>query len=157
MDLLLQSAPSFAVPIRFLLGIVAAVVATLVMDQVMTRVEEGETPPYVASGVLTETPPDRAPKKLASVVHYAAGVLTGGLYIWLLYVGEALAGAILGTLLAAIVLYALMVGFFVVVVLPQVRGLHGMRRKQVVIAWATDAAAYVAAIVPLVAIGSFLL
>jgi len=64
-----------AVPLRFLLGAVAGILATLSMDLVMTRLPEGDTPPFVASGVLTATRPRSAPGRLAAVVHYLAGGL----------------------------------------------------------------------------------
>ena len=57
----LVASPSLATPLRVLLGVVAGVLATLAMDLVMARIDEGSTPPRVASGVLTETRPDSAP------------------------------------------------------------------------------------------------
>jgi hypothetical protein len=53
---------------------------------------EGETPPFVAAGVLTETAPDEASARLASVVHYLAGGLSGPRFVWLLLTSEALLG-----------------------------------------------------------------
>jgi hypothetical protein len=143
------------VPLRFVVGVVAAVVATLVMDVVMARLPEGETPPSIASGVLTETHPDAAPARLASVVHYLAGGLTGPLFVWFLLATEGLLGgpSLLSLSLAAVVLYVLMVGFFVVVVLPRsqvaAQRLGAIRRD-----WALSAAAYLLVLVPVVAAGS---
>ncbi|MFB6228981.1 MAG: hypothetical protein ABEH88_10560 [Halobacteriales archaeon] len=147
-----------AIPLRFLLGVVAGVLATLFMDIVMARLPEGDAPPFVASGVLTATPPRSAPGRLAGTVHYLAGWLTGPLFVWLLFATEAIAGgpSILTTLLAAAVLYLLMVGFFVAVVLPRSRAppsrVDLIRRD-----WALSAAAYLLVLVPLVALGSRLL
>jgi hypothetical protein len=146
------------IPLRFLLGVVAGVLATLFMDVVMTRLPEGDAPPFVASGVLTGTPPRSAPGRLAGVVHYLAGWLTGPLFVWLLFTVEAIAGglSIFTTLLAAAALYLLMVGFFVVVVLPRSRappGRVGLIRRD----WALSAAAYLFVLVPLVGVGSRLL
>jgi len=148
-------AQSLAVPLLFVVGVVAAVVATLVMDQVMPRLPEGGTPPFVAAGVLTERHPDDAPDRLASVVHYVAGWLTGPLFVWLLLATQGVLGTTgrLVTVVAAVVLYVLMVGFFAVVVLPRSRvedGRVGAIRRD----WAIDAAAYVVVLVPLVAAGT---
>jgi len=44
----------------------------------------------VASGVLTGTHPDEAPRRLAAVVHCVAGLLTGPPFVWLLLVAEGL-------------------------------------------------------------------
>lgn len=150
--------PAFTVPLRFLLGIGAAVVATLAMDAVMTRRPEGETPPTVAAGVLTDRHPDHAPERLATVVHYLAGGLSGGLYVWLLYATEATldtTGA-LATGVTAVVMVALMIGFFVVVVLPRSRIQRG-RLPTVRRDWAVAAATYVLVLAPLVALGTQLL
>jgi hypothetical protein len=162
MAALFQSTPSLAVPARFLLGIAAAVVATLAMDLVMARIGEGEMPPRVASGVLTETPPAHAPQRLATAVHYIAGGLTGALYIWLLLVTEALLGGppalgdVVRTLFTAAVLYVLMVGFFVLFVLPRARGLSDVRRRAITLAWAIEAAVYVVVLASLVALAATL-
>lgn len=146
---------TLTIPLRFVVGVVAAVVATLAMDVVMARLPEGETPPLVAAGVLTESRPDAAPKRLASVVHYLAGGLTGPLFVWLLLASEGLFGgpSLTATVLAAVILYLLMVGFFVVVVLPQSR-LHASRLSRVRVDWAASAAVYLLVLVPIVAIGS---
>jgi hypothetical protein len=147
-----------AVSLRFLLGAAAAVVATLGMDLVMARLPEGSTPPSVASGVLTRRRPDDAPARLASVVHYLAGGLTGPLFVWLLFAGESVLGgpSLATTAVAAAVLYVLMVGFFVVVVLPRsqlARQRVGATRRD----WALSAAAYLLVLVPLVFAGTTLL
>nr|WP_239642317.1 hypothetical protein [Haloarcula amylolytica] len=55
--------------LRFVVGVAAGVVATIAMDLVMARLPEGETPPFIASGVLTDSAPDDAPGRLANVVH----------------------------------------------------------------------------------------
>ncbi len=147
-----------SIPLRFLLGVVAGILATLVMDLVMARLPEGEAPPFVASGVLTATPPRSAPGRLAGVVHYLAGWLTGPFFVWLLFAAEALSGgsSLFTTVLAAAVLYLLMVGFFAVVVLPRSRappGRVGRIRRD----WAFSAATYLFVLVPIVALGSRLL
>lgn len=155
--MLLQSDAVVSPVVRFPIGLVAGVVATLVMDQVMARVGEGETPPTVAAGVLTLTHPDRAPERLASVVHYLAGLLTGPLFVYLLYVSEFVLGpGLLGVVAAGAVLFLLMVGFFVVVVLPRPDGLSPNRRTDVARGWAISAAVYVLVAVPIVAVGSSL-
>jgi hypothetical protein len=150
--------PGFDVPLRFLVGIGAAVVATLAMDVVMTRRPEGETPPTVAAGVLTERHPDHAPQRLATVVHYLAGGLSGGLYVWLLYATEATLDTtgVLATAVAAVVMILLMVGFFAVVVLPRSR-IPASRIPAIRRDWAIVAGTYVLVLAPLVALGTELL
>ena len=147
--------PGFAVPLRFLVGIAAAVAATLAMDAVMNRRPEGATPPTVAAGVLTDRHPDLAPERLATVVHYLAGGLSGGLYVWLLYATEATLDTTggLATVVAAVVMLALMIGFFAVVVLPRSRIQRG-RRSAVRRDWTAAAATYVVVLAPLVALGT---
>lgn len=149
---------SLAVPLRFAAGVVAGVVATLAMDLVMARLPEGTTPPSIAAGVLTDRPPRAAPARLATVVHYLAGVLTGPLFVWLLFASEGvLAGrSLAATLAAAVVLYLLMVGFFAIVVLPRSRvpaGRVGAIRRD----WGVSAAAYLVVLVSLVTLASGLL
>jgi len=150
-----QIAPTFAVPLRFLLGVAGGIVATLAMDIVMARLPEGKTPPSVASGVLTDTPPGNAPERLATVVHYLAGGLTGPLFVWLLFAAEALSGGPSPgvTLFAAAVLYVLMVGFFAGVVLPRSR-VATSRVATIRRDWALSAAAYLLVLVPVIAAGS---
>lgn len=143
---------SLAVPLQFLGGLAAAVVATLVMDAVMARLPEGETPPFVASGVLTDRPPADAPARLASVVHYLAGGLTGPLFVWVTFVTGGLLGiSLAATVAAAAVLYALMVGFFAVVVLPRSQ-VSAARVGAIRRDWAVSAAAYLLVLVPVVTV-----
>lgn len=146
---------TLSVPLQFVVGVVAAVVATLVMDVVMARLPEGETSPFVASGVLTDTRPDAAPARLASVVHYVAGLLTGPLFVWLLLTSQGLLGgpSMIAAALATGLLYVLMVGFFVVVVLPR-SALAKQRLAAVRRDWALSAAAYLVVLVPVVVVGS---
>jgi len=154
---MVQPTASLAPPLRLLVGVVAGMVATRGMDVVMARLPEGGTPPFVASGVLTEQSPDTAPGRLAAVVHHVAGWLTGPLFVAMLLLVEAVIGpswpALVGT---AVVLFALMVGFFVLVVLPRV-GLPRQRVRQVGRDWAISAAAYLLVLVPLVWAGTNLL
>lgn len=141
---------ALALPLQFPIGIGAAVGATLVMDAVMARLPEGETPPFIAAGVLTERPPDEAPARLATVVHYLASGLTGALFVWLSLVSNALFGSpLVATAVAAVVLYLLMVGFFAAVVLP--RSLVSTGRVAAIRRdWAVSAVAYLAVLVPVV-------
>lgn len=154
----LDGTASLAVPLRFVAGVLAGVVATLAMDLVMARLPEGATPPSIAAGVLTGTSPDAAPDRLASVVHYLAGFLTGPLFVWLLFASEGVVGerSAAVTMAAAVVLYVLMVGFFAVVVLPQSL-VAGQRVGAIRRDWALSAAAYLVVLVPLVAVASGLL
>ncbi|NLV15499.1 hypothetical protein [Haloarcula argentinensis] len=145
---------ALTVSLRFVIGVAAGVVATAVMDLVMARLPEGETPPFIASGVLTDSAPQNAPGRLASVVHYIAGWLTGPLFVWVLFTSEGLlsGSSILTAVLAAVVLYTLMVVFFVFVVLPRSR-LPSARIPDIRRDWAISAAAYLLVLVPLVALG----
>jgi len=147
----LEVTAPLSIPVRFLAGVLAGVAATLAMDLVMPRLPEGRTVPAVASGVLTGRGPDSAPGRLADVVHYLAGALTGPLFVWLLYAGEAVLDgrSPLTTLLAGAVLYVLMVGFFAVVVLPQSPVARG-RVSQIRRDWALSALVYVLVLVVLV-------
>ena len=155
---LLQVSPPLSIPLLFVVGIGAGIVATLAMDLVMTRLEEGETPPRIASGVLTGTEPDRSPEGVASAVHYVAGALTGPLFVWLYLVATAVIGAgATGVVAAVAVCYPLMVGFFVLVVLPQSRGLSRQRLSLIRRAWAVEAAVYLIVIAPLVGSAASLL
>ncbi len=148
-------APSLAtltVSLQFAFGILAGVLATLAMDRVMGALPEGPTPPFVAAAVLTETTPRAAPERLALFVHYLSGVLTGPLFVWLLLTSEGVFGAgIRATVIAAVVLYALMVGFFVLVPLPRV-DLHPNRHSTIRRDWALSAAIYVAVLAPVVSV-----
>ena len=147
----LQVAASLSIPVLFLVGIAAGVIATLGMDVVMARLDEGETPPQIASGVLTDTHPDSAPSRLASVVHYVAGTLTGPLFVWLYLVATGVIGdGALATVAAAVVCYPLMVGFFALVVLPRSRGLARQRLSTIRRAWSVEAAVYLVVLAPLV-------
>jgi hypothetical protein len=149
---LLQSATAPRIPILFVLGIAGGGVATLAMDVVMARVGSGRMPPRIASGVLTDTHPDDAPERLASAVHYVAGLLTGALFVWLLVTAEVLLGpGPLAGVVAAAALCPLMVGFFAVVVLPRSRGLARQRVRAIRRAWAIEAVVYVTVLAPLVA------
>ncbi len=147
-----SSLTSLTVSLQFVVGVIGGVIATLAMDRIMAVLPEGKTSPFVAAGVLTKTTPRAAPERLATVVHYLAGVLTGPLFVWLLFTSEGLLGSgLLTTLLAALVLYVLMVGFFAVVVLPQI-DVHPDRTRTIRRDWAISAALYVAVLVPLLSV-----
>lgn len=155
---LLQTAVPLSVPLLFLGGAIAGVAATLAMDVAMGRLDEGETPPRIASGVLTDRHPDRAPERLATVVHYVAGALTGPLFVWLTLVAGGVVGAgPLAVALAAVVCYPLMVGFFALVVLPRSRGLSAQRLGRIRRAWGAEAAVYLLVLAPLVGVASAVL
>jgi hypothetical protein len=144
-------AVSLGVPLLIVFGVLAGIVATRAMDVVMARLPEGGTPPFVASGVLTEQDPDTAPERLAAVVHHVAGWLTGPLYVTLLLLaGSVLGGGVVTYVLTAIVLLVLMVGFFALVVLPR-PGLARQRVRTITRDWAVSATVYLLVLVPLVA------
>ncbi|RLM68733.1 hypothetical protein [Halorubrum sp. Atlit-26R] len=139
------------------LGPVVGLVATLAMDVAMARLPEGETAPKVAAGVLTDTPVDDAPARLATWVHYVAGGGSGLLFVGLVSAVQAALGV--GTAVALVIaghaMVALMVGFFALVPLPRASGLPRQRLGPIRRDWAVSAAAYVlvAAVVVAVATG----
>ncbi|MFC7096382.1 hypothetical protein [Halobaculum marinum] len=154
---LLASVPP-SLPLLFLVGVVGGGLATLAMDRAMNRLDEGWTPPSVASGVLTDTHPDQAPERLASVVHYVAGLLSGALYVWLLLaVGSVLGTGVVATVVAGVLMYPLMVGFFALVVLPRSTGLPRQRLRATRRAWAVEAVVYLLVLVPVVGVAAALL
>jgi len=145
------SSVSLGVPLLIVFGVVAGMIATRAMDVVMARLPEGETPPFVASGVLTQQDPDTAPERLAAVVHHVAGWLTGPLFVTMLLLAGSLLGEGIATyLLTAAVLLVLMVGFFALVVLPRL-GLARQRVSTITRDWAVSALVYLLVLVPLVA------
>jgi len=107
--------------------------------------------------VLTDTPVDDAPARLATWVHYVAGAGSGLLFVGLVAATGRLAGTgILLTVAAAgLVQLALMVGFFALVPLPRAPGLPRQRLGPIRRDWAASAGAYVvvAAVVVAVATG----
>jgi hypothetical protein len=138
------------------LGPVVGLIATLAMDVVMARLPEGTTAPKVAAGVLTDTPVDHAPERLAKWVHYVAGGGSGLLFVGLVsavQVGLGV-GAALALVVASPVMLALMVGFFALVPLPRARGLPRQRLSTIRRDWALSAATYVVAASLLVAVAS---
>ncbi|WP_379724891.1 hypothetical protein [Halonotius sp. GCM10025705] len=136
--------------VRFPIGLAAAGIAVLGMNRLMAHTAEGTTPPSVAASVLTGRPVDAAPSRLASVVHYLAGLGTGLLFVYFLLVAEQLTGALSATTVAGttVALYVLMVGFFILIPLPRATGLDDTRRSQTGLAWAIAAAGYLLVLVP---------
>lgn len=149
---------SLTLPLRFVVGLLGAAVATLAMDAVMPRFTDGELPPRIAAGVLTSRRPDDAPGGVADAIHYTAGLLTGPLFVWLTLLFEgALGGAfVIATVLGTAVLYGLMLAFFLLVVLPRSR-VASLRVPRVRRAWAFEAAVYVLVLVASVTAGTNLL
>ena len=136
------------------LGPVVGLLATLAMDRVMPRLPEGATAPRVAASVLTDTPVDDAPERLATWVHYVAGGGSGLLFVGLVsavQVGLGV-GAAVSLAVASPVMLALMVGFFALVPLPRASGLPRQRLSTIRRDWALSAATYVVAAAVLVAV-----
>ena len=136
------------------LGVLAGAVATLGVDAVMKRLPEGATPPRVAASVLTATEVNDAPERLATFIHYFAGVGTGVLYVWVLLAVETVVGVgvspVATVAVSAAFLYVSMVAFFAFVPLPVSDGLSGKRRRRTARDWAVCAAVYVVVVVPAV-------
>ncbi|ELZ48335.1 hypothetical protein C465_09560 [Halorubrum distributum JCM 9100] len=127
------------------LGPVVGLVATLAMDVAMARLPEGATAPKVAAGVLTDTPVDDAPERLATWVHYVAGGGSGLLFVGLVAAVEAAlgVGVAVAVVVAGVAQFALMVGFFALVPLPRAPGLPRQRLGPIRRDWAVSAATYV--------------
>jgi hypothetical protein len=138
------------------LGPIVGLLATLAMDRVMPRLPEGATAPRVAAGVLTDTPVDHAPERLATWVHYVAGGGSGLLFLGLVAAVQLAlgVGASVALVVASPVMLALMVGFFALVPLPRARGLPRRRLATIRRDWALSAAAYVVAAAVLVAVAA---
>ncbi|MGQ3328083.1 hypothetical protein [Halorubrum sp. FL23] len=144
---------TFSLLFGLALGPVVGLLATLAMDRVMPRLPEGTTAPRVAAGVLTDTPVDRAPERLATWTHYVAGGGAGLLFVGLVSAVQAALGV--GTAVALVIagpaMLALMVGFFALIPLPRARGLPRQRLSTIRRDWALAAATYVVAASLLVA------
>jgi len=130
-------------------GAILGLVATLAMDVVMRRLQEGQTIPRVAASVLTGVDPRDVTERRAKSVHYLAGAASGILFLtllelgwWLLGIGAGAFGlrGLLALAASSILLYGWLVGFFAVVVLPRYQGgmarqrLHTVRRTWAVLA-----------------------
>lgn len=132
----------------FAVGGVVGLIATLWMDFVMARLPEGKTPPLVAAGVLTGQPPKNAPRQLATVIHYLAGIFAGAFFVWVLLAGHVFFDDPIATVAPIGAVYALLVGvFYGVLTQSEVnrRELSTIRR-----AWAISAAAYLTVLAVLV-------
>ncbi|WP_255148711.1 hypothetical protein [Halorarius halobius] len=145
---------------RAAVGAVAGLLAAVVMNIPMQRLPEGTAPPFVAAGALTGEGLAEVDPKLASGVHYAAGVLAGVVFT-LVAVGlervlpprAALAGVglrIAPHALAALVTFAFLVVFFAYLVLPVFGGEARERAGQVRRDWVVSASVYTVALVAFV-------
>lgn len=140
-------------------GAILGLVATLVMDVVMGRLEEGTTAPRVAASVLTGVNPRQVSERRENVVHYLAGLASGVLFLSLLELGWWLLGISAGgfgirgalvLVLSGVVLYGWLVVFFTVVVLPRYEGgMARQRLRRVRRDWALLAAVHVGSLVVL--------
>ncbi|MBP1921076.1 uncharacterized membrane protein YdcZ (DUF606 family) [Halorubrum alkaliphilum] len=125
-------------------GPAVGLLATLAMDRVMPRLPEGATAPRVAASVLTGTHVDDAPDRLATWIHYVAGVGSGVLFLALVAATATLGATPVVTLgLAGVVMVGLMVGFFALVPLPRASGLPRQRIDQIRRDWGVCAVTYV--------------
>ncbi|MES3162218.1 MAG: hypothetical protein PPP55_11725 [Halorubrum sp.] len=134
----------FSLLTGLIVGPVFGLIATLAMDRVMPRLPDGGTAPRVAASVLTEIPVDDAPQRLATWVHYVAGVGSGVLFLGLVAaVGRVGVGWPASLGVAAAVMLGLMIGFFALVPLPRATGLPRQRVSRVRRDWAVCAVTYV--------------
>ncbi|WP_255197261.1 hypothetical protein [Halorarius litoreus] len=141
---------------RVAIGAVAGLLATVIMNIPMQRRPEGSTPPFIAAGALTGQPLDEVDPKLASGVHYSAGIL-GGVLFTLLAIGfesvlpftAALTGVglrLVPHFLATLVTYGFLVAFFAYLVFPQFGKSANQRGEQVRTDWVISASVYVVAL-----------
>ncbi|AEN06924.1 hypothetical protein [Halolamina sp.] len=149
---------SLTVPLRFVVGVLAAAVALFVMGLAIPRFPDGELPPQIAAGVLTNRRPDGISGNLADAIHYAAGLLGGPVFVWLTLLFEGLLGSasLVAAGLAMVVLYGFLTGFFLLVVLPRSR-VADLRVPRIQRAWLFSVAIYVLVLAPLTAVGTALL
>lgn len=147
---------TFSLLVGLALGPIVGLLATLAMDPVMARLPEGTTAPKVAAGVLTDTPVDDAPERLATWVHYVAGGGSGILFVGLATAVATVTGfGTAATLaIAGAVMVALMVGFFALVPLPRAPGLPRQRLPTIRRDWAISAVVYVLVAAAVVAVAS---
>jgi hypothetical protein len=134
-------------------GAILGLVATLVMDLVMGRLDEGATAPTVAASVLTGVDPRNVTTRRTNVVHYLAGLASGVLFLAMLELGWWLLGIDAGAfgirglvvlLVSSLLLYGWLVGFFTLVVLPRYEvGMARQRLRRVRRGWAVLAAVHV--------------
>lgn len=150
---------------RVAIGAVAGLLATAVMNLPMQRLPEGSTPPFVAAGALTGEPLDEVDPKLASGVHYSAGILGGVLFtlLSLAFEGQlpftevialpfvaAVAGVglrLVPLFLATLLTYGLLVAGFAYVVFPWFGKSATARAERVRTDWVVSAGVYVVALV----------
>lgn len=126
----LAAAGSPDVAVLFAVGVLAGLLAAVVMDWPMSRQPEGFTPAYVATGVLTRTPHESVRFRDAMVVHHLAGGLAGVLYalavsgfsVVVPAVVEAGGLNLLAHLLTVALVVGFIYGFFAHVVLPRAGG-----------------------------------
>lgn len=129
-------------------AVIIGLVATVVMNLPMRRLHAGDMPPAVAAGVLTNTHPEYAPARLAATIHYVAGGGTGLLYLLVVQVFTVTVPGpqLIGTILAAVVVFGLMVGFFILVPLPRAGELPDRQLKQIKRSWGISTGVYVAVV-----------
>lgn len=147
--------PSLSVPSLALVGAVAGLLATLVMDIPMRALlDEGMTPPFVAAGALTGSDTADAPRRVALAVHYGSGTGAGLIFTALVVLaattgasGSAVAGVpVLAIAAAALVQFPVMVAFFASVVLPRFGTVDDRRVPRIRRDWLVSAAVYVASV-----------
>jgi hypothetical protein len=147
--------PSLSVPALVVVGAVAGLLATLVMDVPMRALlVEGMTPPFVAAGALTGADTADAPRRVALAVHYGSGTGAGVIFTALAVLaatvgvpGPAVVGfPLLALAVAALVQLPVMVAFFSYFVLPRYGTVVPARVPQVRRDWLVSAAAYVASV-----------
>lgn len=132
-------------------GALAGGVASLSMDFVMRRLPEGNTAPRVVAGVLTSQPPGTAPQRLATTIHHVAGVVSGALFVWLWLASRVIVKEMYAPILAAAILYVLLLAAFYAVLTQSEVTVNRVNRIR--IDWAIASAAYIIVVGTLVVLG----
>jgi len=145
--------------VRVALFAAAGIAATVVANAPMARLDEGQTPPFVAASALTGEPPAEVSPALASAVHYVAGALAGVVFALLSaglerpavglptepHLPETAVPAV-PALLAALGIFGFLYAVFGALVLPLFGGFARERARRIRRDWAVSAGVYTAAL-----------
>lgn len=148
-------------PVRLLVNAIAGLAATAVMNVPMNALPEGTAPPFIAASVLSSDPPFETNPQLANAAHYVAGIAAGVLFTLLAAAFEAGIGIgpnvtdvpftplpLVPHLLAGLLTYAFLLGFFAYLVLPRFG--PGENHDRIRYDWTLSAAVYTGALLVVV-------
>lgn len=159
MDLFALHALDLPGPARIAVGALAGLLAALLATIPMQRLPEGATPPFVVAGAVTDEPPGEVDPRLASVLFYVGGAVTGSLFVAVSLALEAVlpfvaAIAAIGLrivplALAILATFALLVAGFSYVVLPKFGAEVMARAVRIRRDWVVSTSVYTVALVGL--------